>query len=118
MGCNICGGEQYELEPHSTEEHSEDWVNLADARESGEVIFMPIVDIYNALDALGIEFTQNEKRKVHVDRCIVKALVDALVLNDPYGDPSVGIHDNIDGIGALEVLSKHLQDNPWRPYNG
>jgi hypothetical protein len=114
MTCKICGGEQYEASPHTTEEHTEDWVNLADARYTGEVIYMPAVDIFNALDALGIKRTLNESTRVHVDRQIISALVDSLILADPYGDPSVGIFENWDASGSLEILSKHLKDNPVR----
>jgi hypothetical protein len=114
MGCSICGGEQYEAEPHETEEHTEDWVSLADARETGEVIFMPNLMVYNALETLGINRTLNEKVKTHVDRRIVQALVDALIETDPWGDPSVGIFENYDATGSLELLQDQLKAHPLK----
>jgi hypothetical protein len=104
VSCEICGGEQYELAPHTTEEHSEDWVNMADARESGEVLFMPAREIYWALGIL-IDHgpTDNERSMVHVDRRVVQALVDALYDSD---------RSYVDGIG--EYLKGQLELNPLK----
>jgi hypothetical protein len=110
--CSICVGE--ESLTHITENHTEDWVNLADARQSGEVIYMSPMLIHDALEALGIPVTRNEERRVHVDRKIVSAIVDALIINDPYGDPDVGIFEHWDQTGALETLSEILKNNPER----
>lgn len=101
MPCSICGGEQYEAEPHTTEEHSESWVGLADARYTGEVIFMQNTIIYDALEALDIGYTLNEGVKTHVDRKIVQALHDAFEFED-------------DDTGIAEVLARVLVDNPER----
>jgi hypothetical protein len=101
VSCRICGGEQYEAEPHTTEEHSESWVSLADARYTGEVIFMPTHLIFDALNALDIQPTLNEKIKKHVDRKIIQALHDAFEFED-------------DDTGIAEALAKVLKDNPER----
>ena len=98
-GCKICGGAEHEAESHTTEEHSEDWVNLADARYTGEVIFMPANLIHEAIEALGIPNTMNERVLTHVDRRIVQAIVDSFEYIDDDG-------------GLAEALARQLADNP------
>lgn len=100
---------------HTSEQHSEDWVNLSDARYTGEVIFMPANLIYWAVEiALSQKPTLNEYVSVHVDRRVVQSLVDALRELDPYGDPSVGIFEDHNAIGVLEELLKQLDLHPVR----
>jgi hypothetical protein len=101
MACKICGGEKYEAEPHTTEEHSESWVSLADARYTGEVIFMPNALVFDALEALGIENRMTYEFKTHVDRKIVQALHDAFEYVDDDG-------------GVAKALSDLLVNNPER----
>jgi hypothetical protein len=111
--CRICGGEQYEAEPHETSEHSEDWVNLADARQSGEVIWMDTFVLDQALSAAIPENSSTELRtKAHVDRRIVQALVDTIKETDPEGDPSVGIFEDSDALWGLHQLQSYLDSNP------
>jgi len=101
MSCSKCYGA--DAETHEDWEHSEDWVNLADARYTGDVIFMRSSLIYDALQELNIPDHIDEKVKTHVDRIIVKALIEALMHVDT--DKSMII------ISALSVL---LNDSPVR----
>src|ERR1700743_2962620 len=104
MSCRICGGEQYEAEPQTTEEHSENWGAVADGRYTGEVIFMPTHLIFDALEVLSLTPTLNEKVKEHVDRRIVQALKDAIV------------DEGIDAAAqdVADVLQDWLNSNPIR----
>jgi hypothetical protein len=112
MACRHCSGA--DAYTHTTEEHSEDWVNLADARYTGEVIFMSAMLIHDGLEALNIPNTMNEHVLAHVDRRIVQALVDAIKATDPYGDPGVGIFENYNSTALLDILQKQLTDHPTR----
>lgn len=104
MSCSICGPNHQPYGEHTTEEHSEDWVNMADARYTGEVLFMPAREIYWALGIL-IDHgpTDNERIMVHVERGVVQALVDALKMSD---------RSYVDGIG--EYLQGQLTLNPLK----
>jgi hypothetical protein len=108
--CSKCAGD--DRFTHDIDEHSEDWANLADARQSGEVIFMSPMLIHYALESLQIPITHNERAKTHVDRRIIQAIVDALKEQDPYGDESVGIWTNYDQASLLEALEQELHKNP------
>jgi hypothetical protein len=111
MSCSRCHGA--DALTHDTFEHSEDWVNLADARQTGEVIWMDTFTLDQALAAAIPENSRTEVRtRAHVDRRIIQALVDTIIDNDPYGDQSVGIFENPDAVWALTQLQKYLQDNP------
>ena len=113
--CKICGPDHMEYGFHMTGEHSENWVNLADARDTGEVIFMPANLIHGALSAIEIPNTIDEQIMVHVDRRIIQAIVDTIKELDPYGDPNVGIHQDWTLTDSLEELQNYLNDNPERP---
>jgi hypothetical protein len=118
MTCSKCAGA--DAETHETEQHSEDWVNLADARYTGEVIFMPAgfviaglkASISEPLDAIAKLQVYNQF--VHVDRRIVQAMVDAIIEQDPFGDESVGIFEDYNAVSILEALQQQLLVNPER----
>jgi hypothetical protein len=79
MACTQCQSPNNTT--HETNQHSEDWVNLADARQTGELIFMPAGVITEALDySISEPFTpsMNPFRWCHVDRRVIQALIVAL----------------------------------------
>jgi hypothetical protein len=105
MACSKCAGD--DALTHSDWEHSEDWVNLADARYTGEVLWMDTFILDQALKVAIPENVPTELRtKGHVDRRIIQALIDTIQDCDPYGDP--------DATWALEQLQKLLNENPVR----
>ena len=105
--CNICGPGHMD-EFHTTEQHSEDWVNLADARYTGEVIFMPATIMLTAVAATLPEPITNlfnwwppKAQWVHVDRRIINAL-------------SYALEDMDSNHEILKTLDKLLEDHPER----
>jgi hypothetical protein len=110
--CSICGPDHMGYGFHMTGEHDEQFVNNADAVDTGELVVVPASLVYGALEALKIPYTLNEFRMANVDRRIIQAIVDAIKELDPYGDQSVGIQPNWDLQGSLEELQNYLNDNP------
>jgi hypothetical protein len=106
-GCTICGPDHMEYGEHTTEQHSEDWVGLADARYTGEVVFMPAGELKYNLEEI-VHPTTEDEQWIHVDRRVIQALIDAIT--------DAGI-DSDDQAAGIAWLQQRLADHPVRDIN-